>query len=392
MKKVFIINGLRTPIGTFMGSLSNLSSVELGSIVLKDLIQKTNIESDRIDEVIIGNVLQAGLGMNPARQCAIRAGIPYHVPSFTVNKVCGSGLKSVILATQSIMIGDNNIVIAGGIESMSNAPYLIPNFRKGNKMGNVELIDTMIHDGLWDVFYECHMGITAENIAKKYNITREEQDEFAYDSQMKAKNAMESGKFKDEIVKITIKDKKSEITVENDEHPRPNTTLETLAKLKPAFDPNGTVTAGNASGINDGAAAVMLVSEDKLNDINAKFKYEIISFASSGLDPAYMGLGPIDAITKALKKANLTINDVDLWEINEAFAVQSLQVIRELKLSKEKVNVNGGAIALGHPIGASGTRILVTLMYEMQRRNSKIGVASLCIGGGQGVALIIKKI
>jgi acetyl-CoA C-acetyltransferase len=392
MKKAYIIGGVRTPIGTFLGSLSNLSAVDLGTIVIKELLNRTKVDPAKIDEVIVGNVLQAGLGQNPARQCAVYSGIPHYVPSYTINKVCGSGLKSVILAAQSIMIGENNIVIAGGIESMSNAPFVLQGLRKGIKMGNIEAIDVMIHDGLWDKFYSCHMGITAENIVKKYNVSREDQDIFAFNSQMKAKKAIEDGKFVDEIVPIHIKEKNEEKIVKVDEHPRPNTTLESLSKLKPVFQKDGTVTAGNASGINDGAAAVLVISENLLKEYNTEFKFEIVSFASTGIDPAYMGLGPVEAIRKVLNKANYKVDDIDIWEINEAFAAQSLQVIRELNLPQEKVNVNGGAIALGHPIGASGTRILITLMHEMHRKNLTLGIAALCIGGGQGIALLIKKV
>jgi acetyl-CoA C-acetyltransferase len=392
MKKVYIVGGYRTPIGKFLGVLSNLNAIDLSAIVIREIINKLHIDPSLIDEVIIGNVLQGGLGQNVARQIAINAGIPYHVPSFTVNKVCGSGLKSVVLGAQSIMVGENNIVIAGGTESMSNAPFVLHGVRQGVKMGNLELVDIMIHDGLWDKFYKCHMGVTAENIAKKYSISRDEQDFFAYNSQMKTKKAMEEGKFRDEIVPISIKEKKEEKIVDFDEYPRPTTTLEDLKKLKPAFQSDGTVTAGNASGINDGAAAVLLVSEELIEKVDTKFKFEIISFASSGLDPAYMGLGPVEAIKKLLNKTNYKIDDIDLWEINEAFAVQSIQVIRELNLPLDKVNVNGGAIALGHPIGASGTRILITLLHEMHKKNLKLGIASLCIGGGQGIAMLVKNI
>ncbi len=392
LEKVFIVGGVRTPIGSFLGSLSNLDANDLGAIVIEELLKRTQINKEEIDEVIMGNVIQAGNGQNVARQSAIKAGLGYHIPSFTVNKVCGSGLKSVILAAQSIMIKDNRVVIAGGTESMTNAPFLVRGIRKGIKMGNFELIDSMIWDGLWDKFDSCHMGATAENIADKYQITKKEQDEFAYQSQQKYAKAFKENKFLEEIVPIKIIQNKDEVTFSNDEHPRVNTTIETLSKLKPVFKNNGTVTAGNASGINDGAAAVLVVSEQYLSKISVNLKFEVISFASTALDPSVMGLGPITAIKKALSKVNLKIEDIDLFEINEAFAVQSLQVIRELNIPKEKVNVNGGAIALGHPIGASGTRILVTLMYEMKRRKSKYGVASLCIGGGQGIAIVIRNV
>lgn len=394
MNKVYIVSGVRTPIGSFLGGLSSLTSPQLASLVIKEILNRVQLEDlQMIDEIIFGNVLQAGSGMNVARQAARNSGLPDKIPAFTVNKVCGSGLKAVVLGAQSIMLGDSNFVISGGTESMSNAPYILKNIRKGFKMGNVEIIDTMIYDGLWDAFYDCHMAMTAENIAKKYNISREEQDNFSYESQMKTAQAIKDKKFDEEIIPVKIQEKKGERIISSDEHPRPDTTLEGLKKLKPAFKQDGTITAGNASGINDGSACVVLCSEEAFKKIKkTDFIYEIISYASVGLDPAFMGLGPIYAIQSALKKANLQINDIDLFEINEAFAVQSLQVVRELNIPKERVNVNGGAIALGHPIGASGARILVTLMYEMKRRNAKYGVASLCIGGGQGIALVIKKV
>ncbi len=393
MDKVYIITGCRTPIGTFLGSLSDLSAVELSTLTIKEVVNRLELDVNIVDEVIIGNVLQAGLGMNTARQALIYGGLPDKIPAFTVNKVCGSGLKSVILAAQSIMLGENQLVIAGGTESMSNAPFVLRNIRKGIRMGNIELYDTMIYDGLWDKFYNCHMGITAENIGSKYHITREEQDKFAYESQMKASKAIKENRFQEEIVSVKIQDKKGEKIIELDEHPRPDITIDALKKLKPVFKQDGTVTAGNSSGINDGAAAVVVCSEAMLKKLNKyDFIYEIVSFSSIGLDPAYMGLGPVNAIIKTLNKANLKVDDIDLFEINEAFAVQALQVIKELNIPNEKVNVNGGAIALGHPIGASGTRILVSLLYEMKKRNARYGVASLCVGGGQGIALLVKKV
>lgn len=389
----YIVNGKRLATGRFNGALASLSAIELGSIVIKVLIESSSIDANDVDEVIMGNVIQAGLGQNPARQSAINAGLAHTVPAFTVNKVCASGLKSVALAAQAVACGSANMIIAGGMEHMSSAPYLLKNARWGLRLGNDELVDSMVCDGLWDTFYDCHMGITAENIAEKYDISREQQDEFAASSQQKAEQAITDGKFRDEIVPVTIKQKKVEdIIFDTDEHPRAGTTVESLSRLKPAFKENGTVTAGNASGINDGAGAVIVVSEDKMNEMKPEWAFKVITSCIVGLDPAYMGLGPIEASRGSLKKAKCTVNDLDLIEVNEAFAAQSIQVHREMKWDMDKVNVLGGAIALGHPIGASGTRILVTLLHEMVRRNVSLGLASLCVGGGQGMAMIVERV
>lgn len=392
MKNVVIVSAVRTAVGKFGGSLKDFNPGQLGSIVLKDALKRANIEGEEIDEVIMGNVLSAGHGQNVARQAAIGAGISNDVPSYTVNKVCGSGLKSVILGTQSIMLGDANIVLAGGVESMSQAPYLIRKARWGLKMNNDELVDSMICDGLWDVFGNYHMGVTAENVAQKYNITREEQDEFAENSQNRAERAIKTEKFKDEILPIKIEQPKGDpIIFEQDEFPRFGTKKETLAKLKPAFKKDGTVTAGNASGINDGAAAVLLMNEDEAKEKGLEILATIKSYGTSGVSPDIMGIGPVYAIRDAIHKANINMTDVGLVELNEAFASQSVAVIRELYLDRNKVNVNGGAIAIGHPIGASGTRILVTLLHEMKRTNTKCGIAALCIGGGQGIAIVVNR-
>lgn len=393
MKEVAIVSAVRTPIGTFGGSLTGIPAVQLGATVIAEAIRRINLEFSQVDEVIMGNVLQAGLGQNPARQATISAGLPLETPAITINKVCGSGLKAVALAAQSIMTGDNEIVIAGGMENMSSAPYLLPNIRNGVRMGNGQVVDSMIKDGLWCAFTDVHMGITAENIAAKYGITREEQDNFALQSQQKAAAAIQAGKFQAEIVPVNIPQKKGEPIIFNqDEHPRPNTTPEALANLKPAFKKDGTVTAGNASGINDGAAAFVLMSAEKAHALGFKPLAMIRSYASAGVDPAIMGIGPVPATLKALKKAGLSIQDIGLAEANEAFAAQALAVMKELELDPNLTNVNGGAIALGHPIGASGARILVTLVYELLRRNTKYGLATLCIGGGQGIAMIIEKV
>lgn len=394
MNNVVIVSAARTAVGKFGGSLKDYNPGQLGSIVLKETLKRSIIDPTDVNEIIIGNVLSAGYGQNIARQAAISAEIPIDKPSYTVNKVCGSGLKSVILGVQSIALGDNDIVLAGGVECMSQAPYLLRKARWGAKMGNDELVDSMIYDGLWDIFGNYHMGITAENVAQKYNITREEQDEFAENSQNKAERAIKAGKFKEEIIGINIPQSKGEpIIFEQDEFPRFGTKKETLAKLKPAFKKDGTVTAGNSSGINDGAAAVLLMSEyllDEYDDIEPLAT--IKSYATSGVSPDIMGIGPIQAIRKAVDKANISLDDIDLIELNEAFASQSLAVIKELGLNIEKVNVNGGAIALGHPIGASGTRILVSLIHEMIKQDAKYGLASLCVGGGQGIAMVIDRV
>ena len=391
--EAYIVGGVRTAIGGFNGSLTPFSAVDLGSIVIKELIERSAVDVNEVDEVIMGNVLQAGLGQNPARQSAVKAGIPHKVPCFTVNKVCGSGLKSVALAGQAIACGEANTIFAGGMEHMSNAPYLLKTARWGQRMGDGSMTDSMICDALWDNFYDCHMGITAENIAKEYNLSREEQDEFAAASQQKTERSIKEGKFKDEIVPVRIKQKKKDdIIFDTDEHPRAGTTVESLAKLRPAFKEDGTVTAGNASGINDGAGVVLVVSKEKMEALNPAWAFKIVSSHSAALDPAFMGLGPIEASRGVLKKAKSAVNDLDLIEVNEAFAAQSIPVHRELGWDMDKVNVLGGAIALGHPVGASGTRVLITLLYEMVRRNNTLGLASLCIGGGQGIAMIVERV
>ena len=393
MREVVIVSAVRTAIGSFNGSLSPFSAVELGSMVIKEAIVRAGINQESIDEVIFGNVLQAGLGQNPARQAAIKAGIPVEVPSFTVNKVCGSGLKTVNLAAQAIMCGDANIVVVGGMESMTNAPYVLDSkARQGFRMGNYEVTDVMIKDGLWDAFNDYHMGITAENVAEKFGITREAQDQVAVNSQNKAIKAINSGAFAKEILPIIITGKKGDIIFATDEYAKSGTTIEKMSALRTAFKKDGTVTAGNASGINDGAVALVLMSADKAKELDIKPMARIRSYASGGVDPSIMGMEPVPATRKALAKAGLTVADLDLIEGNEAFAAQFLAVSQELGFDQEKVNVNGGATALGHPIGASGARILVTLLYAMEARNAKIGLATLCIGGGQGVATIIERI
>ncbi|MFC5558785.1 acetyl-CoA C-acetyltransferase [Ureibacillus thermophilus] len=392
LQDVVIVSAVRTAIGSFQGSLKDVPAPTLGSIVIKEAIRRAGIEPNQVDEVIMGNVLQAGLGQNPARQAAIQAGLPETVPAMTINKVCGSGLKSVHLAAQAIAVGDADIVVAGGFENMSQAPYLLKNARTGFKMGDQNLVDSMIHDGLWCAFNDCHMGITAENLASQYHITREEQDEFAARSQARAAKAIEEGKFKEEIVPVEIPQRKGEpIIFDTDEFVRPGTTVEKLSALRPAFKKDGTVTAGNASGINDGAAAVVVMSKKKAEELGIPPLASIVSNAAVGVDPAIMGIGPAEAVCKALKKADVSLDQIDLIEANEAFAAQSIAVDRELHFDADKLNVNGGAIALGHPIGASGARILVTLLHEMKRRDAKLGLATLCIGGGQGVATVVQR-
>ena len=391
--EAYIVGGVRTAIGRFNGALAPFSAIDLGATVIQDLVRRTSISGKEVEEVVMGNVIQAGLGQNPARQATIMAGLPEHIPSYTVNKVCGSGLKSVAIASHSIAAGETDMVIAGGMESMTNAPYVIKSHRWGQRLGDGKVIDTVTNDALWDQFYNCHMGTTAENIAEKYNITRQEQDKFAAISQQKAEKATKDGRFKDEIVPIRIKQKKGEDKIfDTDEHPRFGTTFEALAKLKPAFKSEGTITAGNSSGINDAAAVVLVVSKEKMQKLNPVWAFKILGSQSAALDPAYMGLGPINACKLLLAKANCTTKDLDLVEINEAFASQSIQVHREMKWDMEKVNVLGGAIALGHPVGASGTRILVTLLYEMIKRDVTLGLASLCIGGGQGIAMLVERV
>lgn len=386
-----IASAVRTAIGKFGGSLLPLSAPELGAIVIKEALKRANVPGEKVDEVIFGNVLQAGLGQNPARQASIKAGLPIEVPAFTVNKVCGSGLKCVELAAQSILAGDNDIVVAGGMESMSNAPFVTSGkARWGLRMGDSKLVDVMIKDGLWDAFNNYHMGITSENVAEKFGVTREDQDEVSARSQQRAIAAIKSGAFKDEIVPVTIKTKKGETVFDTDEFPREGTTTEILAKLRPAFKQGGTVTAGNASGLNDGAAALVIMSAEKAQELGIKPMAKILSYASAGVDPAIMGIGPIPASRKALSKAGLEVKDLDLIEANEAFAAQFVEVGRELNFDPDKVNVNGGAIALGHPIGASGARILVTLLYALKNRDKKLGLATLCIGGGMGTSAVVE--
>ena len=390
MREVVIASAVRTAIGKFGGSLLPLSAPELGAIVIKEALKRANVPGEKVDEVIFGNVLQAGLGQNPARQASIKAGLPIEVPAFTVNKVCGSGLKCVELAAQSILAGDNDIVVAGGMESMSNAPFVTSGkARWGLRMGDSKLVDVMIKDGLWDAFNNYHMGITSENVAEKFGVTREDQDEVSARSQQRAIAAIKSGAFKDEIVPVTIKTKKGETVFDTDEFPREGTTTEILAKLRPAFKQGGTVTAGNASGLNDGAAALVIMSAEKAQELGIKPMAKILSYASAGVDPAIMGIGPIPASRKALSKAGLEVKDLDLIEANEAFAAQFVEVGRELNFDPDKVNVNGGAIALGHPIGASGARILVTLLYALKNRDKKLGLATLCIGGGMGTSAVV---
>ncbi len=391
MKNVVIASAVRTPIGKFGGTLKSVSAIELGSIVIKEALKRANVKPEDVDEVIMGNVLQAGLGQNSTRQSAVAAGIPVEVPSFTINKVCGSGLRAVSLATQLIKLGDDDIVVAGGTENMSAAPYLLEKARWGQRMGDGKIVDEMIRDGLWESFNDYHMGITAENIAEQWGITREEQDEFSAKSQQKAEKAVKEGRFKEEIVPVVIKSRKGEIVFDTDEFPRFGATKESLSKLKPAFKKDGTVTAGNASGINDGAAALVIMSEEKANELGIKPLAKIVAYGTSGVDPKIMGYGPFYATKKTLERANLKIEDMDLIEANEAFAAQSLAVAKDLGFDMDKVNVNGGAIALGHPIGCSGARILTTLLYEMEKRDSKHGLATLCIGGGMGTAIIVER-
>jgi len=388
-KNVVITSAVRTPVGTLGGSLKNIQGHILGSVVIKEVLKRSKIKSNDVDEVVMGQVLTGSAGQNPARQAAIQAGLPIDKTAYVINQVCGSGLRSVAAGYQAIMSNDANIIIAGGQESMSNAPHAI-NIRDGQKFDESKLVDTMIKDGLWDAFNGYHMGITAENVASKWQITRKDQDNFALSSQTKAEKAQKDGKFKNEIVPVVLKSKKGDSIFEVDEHPRAGMTMETLARLDPVFKKDGTVTAGNASGINDGAAAVILMSQSEANKRNLDPLAKITSWATCGVDPSLMGSGPIPASKKALEKAGWKISDLDLIEANEAFAAQSLAVIKDLGIPKDKVNVNGGAIALGHPIGASGTRILVTLLHEMIKRDAKKALATLCIGGGMGIAMCIE--
>jgi acetyl-CoA C-acetyltransferase len=391
MEDVVIVAAGRTAVGKFGGAFAKVSAVDLGAHVIKNLLLRSGVSADAISEVILGQVLTAGCGQNPARQASIRGGLPDMVPAFTINKVCGSGLKATHLATQAIRCGDAQIIIAGGQENMSASPHVLNGSRDGFRMGDAKLVDTMIVDGLWDVYNQYHMGVTAENIAEKFNISREEQDEFALASQNKAEAAQKAGKFKDEIIPYEIVGKKSSVIVDSDEYIKHGTTLDSLATLRPAFSKDGTVTAGNASGINDGAAAVIMMTAKKAAELGLKPLVKIKAYSSAGVDPAMMGMGPVPAANLCLKKAGWTHQDLDLMEINEAFAAQAIAVNREMGWDTSKINVNGGAIAIGHPIGASGCRILVALIHEMIRRDAKRGLASLCIGGGMGVALAIER-
>lgn len=392
MREVVIVSAVRTPIGSFGGGLKDLSAVDLGAIAAKEAIKRSGIDPAMIEEVVFGNVLQGGLGQNVARQVAMAAGVPKEVPALTVNKVCGSGLRTVGLAAQIIKAGDADCILAGGAESMSQSGYIMPAARWGARMGDAKLIDIMVHDGLTDAYNNYHMGITAENIVEQWGLTREELDQFAVDSQNKAEAAIKAGRFKDEIVPVEIPQKKgAPVIFDTDEYPKFGATVEGVGKLRPAFKKDGTVTAANASGINDGGAALIVMSKEKADQLGLKYLCKVTSYASAGVDPSIMGIGPVPASKSALDRANLTISDMDLIEANEAFAAQSVAVGKDLGIDAEKLNVNGGAIAMGHPIGASGARILITLIYEMQKRDSKYGLATLCIGGGMGTSLIVER-
>jgi acetyl-CoA C-acetyltransferase len=391
MEDIYIVGAARTAIGKFSGTLAKTPASGLGAIVIKDVLRRSGVSPDQVSEVIMGQVLTAGIGQNGARQAAMKAGIPYMVPAMTINKVCGSGLQAAMLGAQAIANGDSDVVVAGGQESMSLSPHAMMGSRDGYRMGDAKLVDTMIVDGLWDVFNQYHMGVTAENVAKEYAVTREEQDEFAVKSQNKAEAAQKAGKFADEIVTVEIASRKGAVVFKDDEYVRHGATLEAMKALKPAFDKNGSVTAGNASGLNDGAAAVVLCNSKKLKELGLKPLARIKAFASAGVDPKYMGMGPVPASKRCLARAGWEPKDLDLMEINEAFAAQAIAVNRQMGWDTSKVNVNGGAIALGHPIGASGCRVLVTLLHEMQKRGAKKGLASLCIGGGMGVALAVER-
>ena len=391
MKKIVLAGACRTAIGTMGGALSTVPAAELGSVVIKEALNRAGIPAQQVDHVYIGCVIQAGLGQNVARQASLKAGLPVTTPAVTVNVVCGSGLNCVNMAAQMIEAGDADIVVAGGMESMSLAPYAMMKGRYGYRMGNATLVDTMVNDALWDAFNNYHMGITAENVAEQWHLTREMLDEFSANSQQKCEKAMAEGKFKDEIVPVEVKGKKGSVIVDTDEGPRPGTTVETLARLKPAFKKDGIVTAGNASGINDGATAIVVMSEEKAKELGVKPMATWVGGALGGVDPSIMGVGPVAAVNKLMKKLDMKVADMDLIEANEAFAAQSLAVGHDLEFDPAKLNVNGGAIALGHPVGASGCRILVTLLHEMQRRDAKTGLATLCIGGGMGCATVVKR-
>lgn len=390
MHRTYVVGAARTPVGSFSKSFRDCSALDLGVAAVVEAMERAGVDKTGVDEVIMGNVLSSGLGQNPARQIAVGAGIGTEVPSFTVNKVCGSGLKAVALGAQSIMLGGANIICAGGTENMSRAPYLLDTARWGSKMGHMKMKDAMLLDGLWCSLEDTHMGLTAENIASTYEISRQQQDEYALNSHQRAVRAIDDGVFAEEIVPVVVPGRDARV-VDTDEHPRRDTSLEKLAQLPPVFKRDGTVTAGNASGINDGAAAVVLASEQAVREMDLKPTAEIVRFASVGVEPGLMGTAPITAISNLLRQAGLESDDIDVFEINEAFAVQSICVLRELGLNADRVNVNGGGIALGHPIGATGARILVTLLYQMQRQKSHLGVASLCIGGGQGIAMLVRR-
>ncbi len=392
MREVVIASAVRTALGSFGGSLKDVPAVDLGALVIKEALNKAGVKPECVDEVLMGNVIQAGLGQNPARQAAVKAGLPVEIPSMTINKVCGSGLRCVALAAQMIKAGDADVIVVGGMENMSQGPYVLRTARFGQRMGDGKMVDAMVNDALTDAFNGYHMGITAENIAEQWGLTREMQDEFAANSQIKAEAAIKAGKFKDEIVPVVIPQRKGDpIVFDTDEFPRFGTTAEKLAKLRPAFKKDGTVTAGNASGINDGAAALVVMSAEKAKELGVTPICKIVSYGSKGLDPSIMGYGPFYATKKALEGTGLKVEDLDLIEANEAFAAQSLAVAKDLEFDMSKVNVNGGAIALGHPVGASGARILVTLLHEMMKRDAKRGLATLCIGGGMGTALIVER-
>jgi acetyl-CoA C-acetyltransferase len=392
--EVVIISGCRTAVGKFQGSLADLSAPQLGAIVVREAVKRAGLNSDQVDECIMGNVLPAGLGQNPARQAAIFGGLSPATGAMTINKVCGSGLKAVALAAQAVQTGNSSIVVAGGMESMTNAPYLLPQARKGYRLGNGQVVDSMVHDGLWDIYNDYHMGITGENVAEKYGITREEQDEFAVNSHRKAVAAMKECRFKSQIVPVEVPAKKkgaAPVFFEKDESPREDTTIEVLRSLKPAFKKDGTVTAGNAPGVNDGAAAVVVTSAKRAKELGAQPLARIVAQATSGVEPKWVMMAPVGAVRTIWEKTGWKKDDVDLYELNEAFSVQALGVMRELGLDPNKVNVNGGAVAIGHPIGASGARVLVTLIYEMARRNARRGIAALCLGGGNAVAMAVER-
>jgi len=394
LEDVVIISGCRTPVGKFQGSLSDLSAPQLGAIVVREAVKRANLGPQQVDECIMGNVVSAGLGQNPARQAALRGGLPPEVGAMTINKVCGSGLKAVALAAQAVQTGNSAIVVAGGMESMTNAPYLLPQARKGYRLGNAQVIDSMVHDGLWDVYNDYHMGNTGENVAEKYGVTRAEQDEYALNSHRKAVAAMRECRFKSQIVPVELPAKKKgapPVIFEKDESPREDTTIEALRSLKPAFRKDGSVTAGNAPGVNDGAAAVVVTSASRAQELGAKPMVRIVAQATSGVDPKWVMMAPVDAVRQIWKKTGWKNEEVDLYELNEAFSVQAVAVMRELGLDPNKVNVNGGAVALGHPIGASGARVLVTLIYEMIRRDVRRGIAALCLGGGNAVAMAVER-